>query len=240
MMKASTFLIGSLLLMAVACAASLDVDNRHVFEGEEFTVKYTASAPLSQQEVSIAFADQEKSITLPSMAVGTFSTTIEFTAPQRGTYEVVSGEARAVVEVEPAMVVLEDVRVEPSSVSPGDSVQLSYTIRNDGDVKAYHVKRKITIASDAFSYNSEEDELYGEMGPGASLHEVKEIMARESASGDVNIQLTVSYEFDNEVHRREEWVRLGVSAMDLWMVAAVLVVIAAAGLFFSKTQRAGE
>jgi len=239
-MKASTFLVGSILLIALASAASLEVQGRHVFEGEEFTVRYTASAPISQHDVTIAFAEQTREITLPNMAVGTFSTTVSFTAPQEGSYEAVSGEARAAVEVEPALVVLEDVRLVPGSVSPGETAELSYTIRNTGEASAHNVKRKVTVASDAFNYNPEEDTLYGTMQPGDSLHKVEQIVARESASGDVNVQVLISYDYDGETHTREEWMALGVSSIDIWMVVGLVLVIAVAGIILSKAKRPSE
>ena len=239
-MKASTLLIGSLLLMAAACAASLGVDQSHVFEGEEFTVTYTASAPISQQKVSIAFADQTKDINLGKMTLGTFSTSVSFNAPQKGTYEIVSGEAKTEVVVEPSLLVLEDVRIHPGSIPPGETTELSYTIRNAGEEQVYNVKRKVTVASDAFTYNAQEDLLHKIMSPGTSLHEVKQIVARGSASGSARAQVLVTYEYDGELHTREEWVSVNVSSMNSGMVIAAVLVVAVALFVFSKAKRHSE
>ncbi|MCK4327558.1 MAG: hypothetical protein KAW41_03710 [Candidatus Diapherotrites archaeon] len=239
-MKANMFLIGSILLMAMACAASLDVQGRHVFEGEEFAVVYSASAPISQHEVSIAFADQTRTITLPTAPTGTYSNTITFTAPQKGTYEVVSGEAKAVVEVEPALLVLEDVRISPESVSPGEAARLGYTVRNDGDMAVYNVKSRVGLSSDRFDYNADEQELFSTMAPGEQIGQVKEIRARQNAGGEARIQVVVSYEYDGETHTREEWATLSVSSMDLGMIVAGVLVVVAAFLVFSKSKKAGE
>ncbi len=238
MNKLNTFLIGSLLLLAVVTAASLEIDSNHVFEGEDFVVIYAASAPLSQQEVQISFAEQIQTITLPTTTVGTFSSQVVFTAPTKGTYEVVSGEARATIEVEPALVVLKELRLKPGSIAPRETSTLSYTIENEGQLRVYNVKSKITIpSSDKFSYNSDEQELFSVMAPGEKITQSKEIRARETAEGETNVEVVVTYEYDGETHTREEWVKLGVNSMDFALIFVVLLLlVVVAKFFFSRGQ----
>lgn len=229
-MRMNTFLIISILLLAMSNAAMLTVNNRHVFEGEEFTATYTANAPLSQQEISVAFAKQVKKVTLPTMAVGSFTTDIPFTAPQAGKYEIVSGEARTGLVVEPALLVLEDVSVSPSSIKPGETAKLSYTLKNTGNARVYNVKSKITIAnSDKFNYNSGDQELFSVMAPGEEIVQTKDIISRENAKGEANIQVSVSYEYDGEVHTLTKWVSLNAGPsidFDFVLLAVIVFMIA--------------
>jgi hypothetical protein len=226
------------IIAVAASAAALDVDQKHVFEGEQFTVKYTASAPLSQQAVSIAFAGQAKTITLPSMTVGTFSDHVTFEAPARGDYEVVAGEARAPVTVEPALVQLTDVFISPQAIAPRETAKLAYTIENVGELKAYNVKSRLDIvSSERFVYSGEEQELFSVMSPGEKIVQSKDIKARENAAGETNIAVTVTYEFDSETHTLQKIVRLGVNTMDITMViAAVVAVILVVGFLFSRAE----
>lgn len=245
MSKKNTFLTGSLRIALLLCiititatAASLDIGQKHVFEGEQFTVSYTASAPLSQQTVSIAFADQAKTITLPAMTVGTFSDHVTFEAPARGDYEIVAGEARAPVKVEPALVQLTDVFISPQTIAPRETAKLSYTIENVGAVKAYNVKSKLDIvSSERFVYGGEEQELFSVMSPGEKIVQSKDIKARENAGGSTNIAVTVSYEFDGEAHKLEKIVTLGVSTIDMTMViVGVVAAILVLGFLFSRAE----
>ena len=235
-MRMNTLLIISILMLAVANAAMITVDKKHIFEGEEFAATYTANAPLSQQEVTVAFGKQIKKITLPTMAVGTFSTTISFTAPQAGDYEIVSGEAKTKVHVEPALLVLEDVSISPASIKPRESAKLSYTIENIGDARVYNVKSKITIPnSDKFNYNSDEQELFSVMAPGEKLVQTKDIFARENADSEANVQVVVSYEYGGEVHTSEKWVSLNAGSFDfgfaLLAIVGVIILIMAKSVF---------
>jgi hypothetical protein len=242
MPKLNTFLAISLML-ALAGAATLELNSKHVFEGEDFTVTYTASAPLSQHEVPVEFAGQAKTVTLPTMAVGTFSTAVSFTAPETGKYEAVSGDARAEVNVEPALLVLKNVGIVPSSIAPREIAKLSYTIENVGQLRVYNVKSKVTIpGSDRFSYNGDEQLLFDVWEAGNSVVQTKEIMARESASGEANIQVAVAYEYDGEVHTRSEWVRLGISSVDWQLLGfvALLVIIVAFFALSRASHRDGK
>lgn len=241
MFKPNMFLIGSLLLFSVAGAASLELGAKHVFEEEEFTVYYIANAPISQHEVDISFAGQHKTLILPTMTVGTYRGTVTFTAPSKGTYEIVSEGARAVVEVEPSLVSLKNVRLAPASISPRETAKLSYTIANEGSLKVYNVKSQIVLMpSAAFKYNGDKTELFSVFSPGERIDQVKEIVARESASGEAKLIVRVTYEFDNEEHVREEMVQLSVNSYDWMFVIAVLLIIVVAKLFFSRRQGVSE
>ena len=242
-MKTLTMIITSLLLLSIASAAVITVDNNHVFEGEEFTVTYTANTPLSQQDMSITVSDQTKIVTLPTMTVGSFSTTVSFVAPQVGEYEIVSGDTRTVLNVEPALLVLKDVSIKPSSIAPRETARLSYTLENEGDLRVYNVKSRVIIpTSDQFSYNNDQQELYSIMAPGEKMVQAKEIRARENAAGETNIEIGITYEYDNEIHKRTEWVTLGVTSFD-WALGGLVTVliIIVAGFAFSRTvERRGE
>ena len=236
-MKILTIAISSLLLLAMVGAATLEVTSNHVFEGEEFIVKYAANAPLSQQEITVAFVGQTKIISQSAMTVGSFSSEVSFTAPQTGTYEIVSGNARAEVVVEPALLVLKDISIKPSTIAPRETAKLSYTLENVGDLRVYNVKSRVAIpASDQFSYNGDLQELFSEMAAGEKLVQAKEIRARENAAGEANIEVAVTYEYDGELHKRSEWIRLGISSND-WALTGLLAVliIIVVGFAFSRT-----
>ncbi len=239
-MKMSTLLAISLLL-AAASAAMITVGQKHVFEGEEFSVSYTANAPLSQHEATISFAGQERKITLPSMAVGSFSADVTFTAPQAGEYDVSSGEAMAKIVVEPAVIALEDVSLSPSSIKPRETAKLKYTVENVGNVEVYNVKSKLSIPnSDKFIYNQDEQELFSTMAPGEKIVQEKEIAARENAGSEARVLLAISYEYDGETHKVEKWITLGTSKLDVGpiaMAAIALLVIAAAKFAASRHKR---
>ncbi len=205
MTKATITLIISLLLLAAVAASTVETVQEHVYTDEEFEVEFRTSGPTNQHQVELEFMDQAQVVYVDTLGHGVpFKATVKFKAPPfAGEYEVRSDEGTAAISVEEPRFTLSDIKVEPSIISPRETTKLSYTVENVGDATLYNVKGDISIklgAESDYEMYSGTEELFTSMGPGEKRTVVKEITARESASGQERIGVDVSYEFDGETH----------------------------------------
>ncbi|MCD6522342.1 MAG: hypothetical protein J7K68_01215 [Candidatus Diapherotrites archaeon] len=233
-MKMSMVLIIISLMISVGMCAAIQVDQKHIFAGEQFTATFVIDAPLREGEIVFNFVGQEKVVNIPEMEKGTYTTKITFTAPNKpGTYEITSKEASTSVIVEKPMITVTDVKMDPYAINPGETSQLVFSIRNVGDFSVYNVKAKVNIvgSSDRYEFNKEWMPLFEIMEPGAELTRRIDITSKQSASGLERIELTISYEYDGEVHTINKYAEIQVGGFPLVEVIILIIVLIVVGRF---------
>lgn len=219
--------LSSLALLSAALAASLEVQSEHVFTGERFGVLFQAGAPTSQHDLTITFQEQEKTISIPQKESGIFSQQVFFQAPdQPGEYTLKSAEGSLKITVEPALLVLEKVELQPGEVEPGDTAKLSFTVRNSGEFTVYNVNYNISFPRGTGMYEliDGQGSLGEKMEPEEEMKKVVGLKAGENAEGTALVKLLVSYEFDGEKHERTATREITVPGQPVLLYALIGVV----------------
>ena len=233
-MRTITKLVALVLLLCFVSASSITLKNKHIFPGESFDVQFKASGPVDAHDVKFEFVGTTTVISVPRKAYGMHSVDIQFKAPsQPGEYEIKSSEAVLTVIVEEAIIRISGLKVEPEAISPRKIAKVTYTIENVGDVEAYNVKAKLGMVSSQawFDFDFGEEKLFDLMEPGARVTRVKEVLAREKASGVAQLSVAVEYEFDQEKHEIVRYASLKVKTFPVIEVAAILIAVLVIGKF---------
>lgn len=214
-------------LLALASATSLEIAQKHVFAGEEFTVVFKTNAPLSQHTARIKFGNQEKKFTVPTKAEGLFTKNLTFKAPEKpGEYTISGEEASTKVVVEEPLLTLENVKLDSEKINPGDTTQIGFTIKNVGEYMVYNVAYQLVLSNpEDYEFNSEKQTI-GNMRSGESQTKVEEIKAKPSANNPTRIEVVVEYVFDGETHYWKADVQLSVETMEWldWLFNALVII----------------
>lgn len=211
------------LLISVA-SASLEIQQKNVFAGEEFTVLLSAKAPTSEHTVKVILQDQEKEASIPEKEKGVFYTNISFTAPEAGQYEIKSKYGNVVLEVKEPLLIIEDFELEPMEIEQSKSADLHFKIRNPGEYMVYNVNYELKLYNPGFFEFENKKQDLGNLARNQELERTEIIRAKEDAEGKTSIQLIVEYEFDGEKHYQTREKELRVKGMP-WIDWIILMLL---------------
>ncbi|MCD4739907.1 hypothetical protein K8R43_01795 [archaeon] len=234
MMNMKTILLACLIISIVVPAnATLSVHQKRVFAEDSFTVTYSVSSSQIEHLVKVLFQDQEQEVLVPASA-SPFHANVSFKAPtQPGEYPISAKGENINVIVEKPMLVIERMEFSSGNVGKGESVDLAFKLKNQGEFMVYNVNYQVVVTKNPgmYMYDPTRREL-GSMKGGESRDLVETIKASTNAKGSTSIQLIVEYEFDGEHHRSKAEKRLAVSGLPwidgiimLLFLGAVLIVL---------------
>lgn len=235
MKKTMILTITSILLLASASAASLNVERDHIFTSEEFKVKITEYGESSSRTLEISFNKETKQVKIPYLEGGAkFDQTLTFNAPSTpGTYTI-TGDFNKEIEVEENPLKIKELDLDPSRIEQRNFSKAKYTITNEGENTVYNVRTSVDAFGGGgdldFSEGKQKD--IGRMQPGESETKVVNVKAKQSAKGSYLLVLEVTYEFDEEEHivSSSKSLNVGGSGGNLEAILLGLVILLALGL----------
>ncbi len=200
MKKTTIIMITSLLMTLTASAASLELQQKHVFTSEEFEVEVTQHAPFDGT-LELAFNGETKKISIENLEQGYFTQTLTLKAPPYpGTYTI-KGDFEKEIGIEENPLQIESLETDPSTIDPRETTKLKYRITNTGKTDVYNVEVKVNaFGGERFLEIAGSESKQEKMAPEESSSKVVNIKAKPSSEGNYNIVLRVSYEFNEETH----------------------------------------
>lgn len=231
MKKTTIITITSLLMALTVSAASLDIQQDHVFTSEEFEVKVTQHAPFDGT-LELDFNGETKKIDVENLEQGYFTQTLTLKAPPTaGTYTI-KGDFEKEIEIEENPLQIEQLELEPDTIDPRENTKLKYQITNTGELDVYNVEAKVSaFGGERFLEIAGSESTQERMAPEESSSKVVNIKAEPSAEGSYTLVLKVSYVFDEETHTVSSSTNLNVGgSSNIEMVLIGLIVLLGLGI----------
>lgn len=196
-----TILLACLSISLLAAAsASLTVQQKRVFAGDDFKVTFSVPSSSTEQIVRIIFEEQERDVSVPK-TTSRFSENVSFKAPGPGEYTMsAKGESIQVI-VEKPLLAVEEVHFENAEVAQGGTAGFTFTVKNVGEYMVYNVNYQLVVTKHPgrYIFDSSEQGL-GNLKGGEEKTITEGIKAAQNAEGSTTVQVIVEYEFDGEKH----------------------------------------